>query len=142
MPDAPRLDTTQLVDRIRQVPVLRREVWQGAIRRLPAWVTPESGGEPFRPFGAFWVSASTGRIMLEMESAPDSHGPELLLPALLRFVRQERKGLGGRAGRLQVEDTATREWLQNALGDAAEVEIAPRLDVLENGVREVLGHRA
>ncbi|RPJ72109.1 MAG: hypothetical protein EHM24_10120 [Acidobacteria bacterium] len=131
----PRFGTRQLVDRIRQLPVVPREVWQGAILAMPAWVHPDNG-EPFRPFGAIWVSHTTGRLTVELEPAPDAHGPELLLAGLLRFGRQERKVVGGRAGRLQVADVETREWLQQALGSAAEVEVVPRLDDLDAALRE------
>jgi len=61
----PRFGTRQLVDRIRQLPIVPREVWQGAIVRMPAWIHPENG-EPFRPYGALWVSHSTGRLTVEL----------------------------------------------------------------------------
>jgi tetratricopeptide (TPR) repeat protein len=134
MPDLPR--THQFVDRFRQLPVLGREVWQGAVVRLPAWIDPGKGGEPFRPFGAVWTSLSTGRMTVELEPAADEHGPELLLAGLLRFGRQEKKKTGGRTGRLQVADAHTRDWLENALGSAAHVEVVPRLDALAETLRE------
>jgi tetratricopeptide (TPR) repeat protein len=131
----PRFGTRQTVDRIGQIPVVAREVWQGAIVLMPAWIAP-GDVEPFRPFGAVWVSCSTGRLTMELEPAADAHGPELLLAGLLRFAQQERKVLGGRARRLQVMDPATRDWLQEALGAAAEVECVERLETLDAAVTE------
>lgn len=67
---------THVIDRFRRIPALQREVWQGGVARMPVWAEPEGGGEPFRPFAAFWVRLSTGRLTLEVEKAPDAHGPD------------------------------------------------------------------
>lgn len=130
---------TQLIHRLRRIPALQRETWQGDVARMPVWAEPDGGGEPFRPFAAFWVSLSTGRLTLELEKTPDAHGPDLLLRALLRFARQEEKVLHGRASRLQVADAAVREALADALeGADVQVETVPRVDVLDDTVREYI----
>ncbi len=134
MPDLDR--TQQLIDRFCQVPVLDREVWQGAVVRLPDWIDPGEGGQPFRPFGAVWTSLSTGHMTVELEPAAEAHGPDLLVAGLLRFGRQEKKEIGGRAGRLQVADVQMRDRLESALGSAVHVEIVPRLDALAEILRE------
>jgi hypothetical protein len=108
---------------------------------MPAWIEPPDGGEPVRVFAALWVSLSTGRTAVELEAARDAHGPELVLAGLLRFARQEKKVLGGRAGRLQVADAVTRDYLEQALGDdTVHVEVVPRRDVLRVDSRRRLVH--
>jgi hypothetical protein len=129
MPDHRRTD--QLVARFRQLPVLAREVWQGAVVRMPAWIDSDDGGEPFRPFGALWVSLSTGRMGIELEPARDAHGPELLVAGLLRFARDEKKVLGGRASRLEVPGAEARDYLVQALGGAGtDIAVVPGLDAV------------
>jgi tetratricopeptide (TPR) repeat protein len=128
---------TQVIDRFRRIPALRREIWQGGVARMPVWAEPDDGGEPFRPFAAFWVSLSTGRLAVEVERTPGAHGPDLLLRALLRFARQEEKVLHGRASRLQVADAAVREVLAEVLvGTDVHVEAVPGVDALDTAVRE------
>jgi len=130
---------TQIIDRLRRIPALHREIWQGGVARMPVWAEPHGGGEPFRPFAAFWVSLSTGRLTLEVERTPGAHGPDLLLRALLRFARQEEKVLHGRASRLQVADAAIREVLADVLeGADVHVEAVPSVDALDDTVREYI----
>lgn len=134
---AHRQPTAQLVDRFRRIPPLTREVWQGGIARMPAWITPNDGSEPFRPFGVLWVSVSTGRIDLCLEPARGAHGPELALQGLLRFAKQEEKILNGRASRLQVADAGLRDCLAEALAEAdVGVELVPRADAFDEALRE------
>jgi len=133
--DFPR-SSRQLIERFRQLPVVSREVWQGAVVRLPAWIDSGGGAEPYRPFGALWASATTGRITVELERKEGGRGPELLLAGLLRFAKQEKKVLGGRSGRLEVGDASTRDWLHDALGGAAHVEAVPRLDAVSRALRD------
>ena len=126
-----------LLQRFRQLPALSRETWQGAIVRLPAWIQGGANEEPFRPWGAIWVSLSTGRMTVKAEEAPNAHGPELLLDALLQFAQQERKVLGGRASRMHVADAAARDALERAIGDTGvSVEIVPRLDAVDDVLRD------
>jgi tetratricopeptide (TPR) repeat protein len=135
MADAHRL--SQLIDRFRRMPALAREVWQGGLARMPAWIDPEDGSEPFRPFCVLWVSLSTGRIDIYLEPARDAHGPDLVLEGLLRFARQEEKVLNGRASRLQVADAAIREYLEQALATAdVHVELVPHLGAFDDALRE------
>ena len=63
------------------------------------------------------MSLSTGRMTVKAEEAPNAHGPELLLDALLQFAHPERKVLGGRASRMHVADAAARDALERAIGD-------------------------
>jgi tetratricopeptide (TPR) repeat protein len=129
--------TSQLVDRFRRIPALTREVWQGGVARMPVWIEPEDGSEPFRPFGVVWVSVSTGRIDVYLEPERDAHGPDLVLEGLLRFARQEEKVLHGRASRLQVADAALRDYLEQALADAdVHVELVPHVDAFDEALRD------
>jgi tetratricopeptide (TPR) repeat protein len=135
MADAKRI--AQLTDRFRRIPALTREVWQGGVARMPAWIAPEDGSEPFRPFGVLWVSVSTGRIDVHLEPARDAHGPELVLEGLLQFARQEEKVLNGRAARLQVADAALRDYLEQALANAdVHVELVSRVEAFDEALRE------
>jgi tetratricopeptide (TPR) repeat protein len=128
----------QTIDRLSRIPTIRREVWQGGLVLLPVWVD-RPGAATFRPHAAFWVSTTNGRLTVDLETAPDSHGPELLLTALLRFAKQEVKLLGGRARRLQVADEAQRDALAAWLGEAdTEVELVPHLEAFDASVTEYL----
>lgn len=134
-----------LLQRFRQSPVLPRETWQGGLVRLPAWIEGGANEEPFRPWGAIWVSLSTGRMTVKPEEARDAHGPGLLFDALLQFAQQERKILSGRASRVLVADAPSRDYLERAIGDTGvSVEIVPRLDAVDAVLRDytdyVIGH--
>ncbi len=109
--------------------------------RLPAWIQDRDDPEPFRPWGAVWVSLSTGRMTIETEKARDSHGPELLVEALFKFAQQERHVLGGRASRLHVTDGAAREAIEQAIDDAGtSVELVPRADAVDKVIRAYEAH--
>jgi tetratricopeptide (TPR) repeat protein len=128
---------SQLIGRFRRTPALRHEVWQGGVVRLPVWIEPADGSEPFRPFGAFWVSLSSGRIDVRVEPERDGHGAELVLEGLLQFTRQEEKLLHGRASRLHVADPSVRDYLARALADAdVQVELVPRVEALDRAAQE------
>lgn len=129
-----------LLERFRSLPPLAREAWEGAIVRFPTWIDQGPEGLPFRPWGAVWVSLSTGRITMKLEPAPDAHGPELALESLVEFAQQERTALGGRAGRLLVADPALRDYLDRALGDSGGGELVPRLTAVDDVVRHYRQH--
>jgi tetratricopeptide (TPR) repeat protein len=102
------------------------------------WVEHAPDKSVFRPWGVMWVSLSTGRIKMTIEPAPGMHGPELALESLVEFAQQERKVLGGRAGRLLVADAAVRDYLQQAVGDSGvSIELVPGLDAVDDVLRHL-----
>ena len=130
-----------LLSRFRQLPPLAREAWQGGLVRLPMWVEHGADKTVFRPWGVVWVSLSTGRVTMKIEPGPEMHGPELVLESLVEFAQQEKKVLGGRAGRLLVADAAVRDYLQQAIGDSgASIELLPRLDAVDDVLRHYREH--
>ncbi len=132
-----------LLHRFRDLPPLTREAWEGGLVRLPNWVEHGPDKTAFRPWGVIWVSRSTGRITMKIEPGPEMHGPELVLESLVEFAQQERKALGGRAGRLLVADAAVRDYLQEAIGDSGtDVELVPRIDAVEDVLRHYVEHVA
>ncbi len=132
-----------LLNRFRDLPPLTREAWEGGLVRLPNWVEHGPDKTAFRPWGVIWVGLSTGRVAMKIEPGPEMHGPELVLESLVEFAKQERKVLGGRAGRLLVADVAVRDYLQQAIGDSrTSVELVPRLDAVEDVLRHYLEHVA
>lgn len=131
------------LERFALLPRAASDVWQGGLVRLPAWITPGPGTAPYRPWGALWVSRQSGLLHLKIEPAPESHGPQLLLQALLEFALDRRVG-GQRPGGLEVGDDETRAWLTWALRDpelaietvpglAAVQEALARLDAFVHG---------
>jgi hypothetical protein len=132
-----------LLNRFRGLPPLSRETWEGGLARFPEWVRPGPGQAPFRPWGVIWASLSTGRIAMKSEPGPNMHGPELVLESLVEFAQQERKALGGRAGRLLVADEAVCDYLQQAIGDAdTSIELVPRLEAVADVLRHYTEHVA
>jgi tetratricopeptide (TPR) repeat protein len=139
-PDSPFL---LLLSRYRQLPPLAREAWEGSLVRLPMWVEHAPDKSVFRPWGVVWVSLSTGRVKMTIEPAPGMHGPELALESLVEFAQQEKKVLGGRAGRILVADAAVRDYLQQAIGDSGvSIELVSRLDAVDDVVRHYREHVA
>jgi len=127
--------------RFAQLPPLARETWQGAIVRLPAWIERGPDGRPFRPWGAVWVSLSTGRMTLKMQPETGGDPPAVALEALFGFADQERKVLNGRASRLHVADAALRDHLIDALGSTGiSVELVPHVDAVAAVLRAYTEH--
>ena len=132
-----------LLNRFRALPPLTRETWEGGLVRLPMWIEHRAAKTVFRPWGAAWVSHSTGRVKMKVEAGPEMHGPELVLESLVEFAQQEKKVLGGRAGRLLVADAAVQDYLQQAVGDAGvSIELVPSLDGVDDVLRHLMEHAA
>jgi tetratricopeptide (TPR) repeat protein len=118
------------VGRFMRLPRRSQERWQGGIVRLPSWVEEPAG--PFRPWGAIWVSRSTGLVNLEIESERNAHDWELALEALIEFGLKH--GLVEcRPAVLEVADEELGRRLREALGDRElEIELAPGLPALQD----------
>jgi len=125
-----------LIRRFMQLPRPSREVWQGGIVMMPTWIASGPGAEPVRPYGAVWVSLSSGLIHLELEKDLGQHGPDLALDALVQFGLKRYKGLAGRPARIQVADPALGEFIVAGLGDAElAVETVPELQAVGHVLR-------
>ncbi len=128
------------VGRFKQLPQRAAEVWQGGLVRLPAWVDDPDDPErpPYRPIGAMWISLRTGHVHLTMPPDRAAPSPELALTALVEFGLKQVKVLGGRPGRLEVNDPATAGVLAAALGGLnTTVEAVEALPALDAAVRDL-----
>jgi len=106
------------IERLRTLPQRPREVWQGGLVRLPAWVT-EPGRKPFRCVVPLWISLHTESAHMGLVDRPDDLDPSEALTALVDFACDEQLA-GYRPGKLEVDDAALAVYLTEAL---AELEI-------------------
>lgn len=125
--------------RFKQLPQRSTEVWQGGLVKLPVWIDDPDDPEapPHRASGAFWASARTGLIHVDLPSTLADLSPQLALSALLDFGLKHAKQLEGRPARLEVADPAVRDQLADALaGMSTDVVVVPDLPL----VRAALDH--
>jgi tetratricopeptide (TPR) repeat protein len=103
--------------RFKQLARRSTEVWQGGLRKLPAWIDdPEHpDGEPSRPIGAIWVSLRTGLIHADVPREGEVASAQLALTAFLEFGLKWAKHLEGRPARVEVSDPALRDAMSQAL---------------------------
>jgi tetratricopeptide (TPR) repeat protein len=126
--------------RFKQLPQRTGEVWQGSIRRLPAWIADPADPDatPYRPLGAFWLSLRTGLIHMELADPPDMPMPEFALAGFLAFGLKWAKALDGRPSRVEVTDPDLRDALQPYLASLnTSVVIVPEQPRLEEAFREM-----
>jgi hypothetical protein len=107
-----------IVERLKRLPPVPGEVWQGGWVRLPAWIRDdEMGGEPFRPTAAFWISVPRRQLHMSEPLPPVEATPDVLLRTAAEFA--EGKIIGGhRPEALEVKDAALAEELSRTLGSA------------------------
>ena len=115
----------------------RRDVWQGALVRLPMWVDT-SDEDPYRPWAGAWMSLSSGRIHIAEPVKPSEKSPNLVVEALLDFALNP--GLGGcLPERVEVVNAEIANRLEEALaGFETVVALKERL----HGLEIALGHFA
>ncbi len=121
-----------LLDRFRHLARVGREVWQGGVVSVPAWVDGPDA-VPTRPQGILWVSSETGRVHyapLDPGSAPF----EVAVGALVEFGL-DRRGADCRPARIEVTDADLAATLRTTIADP-ELTVAVVDDL--PGVRAVL----
>ena len=119
------------------------EVWQGSVRRLPAWVEDPDNPDapPYRPLGAFWVSLRTGLMHVELSERTDVAIADLALAGFLAFGLKWAKTLDGRPSRVEVTDPELRAALLPHLSSLnTSVTIVPAQPQLEDAFREMEAH--
>ena len=128
--------TARDFDSLKKLSIRRGVTWQGGLRRLPLWVTPE-GVKPFRPRAAVWVS-SFGKVHLGDAVEPVDTSANLVMDAFVEFARHERWG-GYLPARVEVTDPVEAALLAPPLAELGiPVEVTPKLQHVE----EALGHLA
>ena len=127
-----------IIERFKRLPQRSAERWQGGLVRLPSWVDGGPGGQPYRPWGALWVSAASGMVHFKIPSEPGVPDWSLALETLLEFGLK-RNLAGCRPGSLEVRDEDLGARLRDALGDRElSITVSPDLPA----VRQVLAEMA
>jgi hypothetical protein len=101
------------VERLKQLPQRKNEVWQGGLIRLPMWVK-EEGPEPYRPWLAGWVSVKTRLVHTTAPQPREDINFETALQSLVNFA-SDRQLAGYRPGKIEVKDAALAEHLSGLL---------------------------
>ncbi len=115
------------IERLRTLSQRPREVWQGGLVRLPAWVA-EPGKKPFRCTVPLWISLHTELVHMGSADLPAELDPSDALTALVDFACNERLA-GYRPGKLEVNDSALAVYLTEALAEL-EIEVVHRDSLL------------
>lgn len=121
----------RLIDRFKQLPQIKDEVWQGGIVRLPSWVRGKNGAKPFRPWCGLWISLKAGRLNMTKAVPPEQVSPDLAIAGLL--VNEPGQGMVGyRPGKLVVTDPELGQYLRHALAGAnVEIEVTRDQSILK-----------
>ncbi len=120
------------LESLRNLPVRRGVTWQGGLRRLPLWVTPE-GAPPFRPRAAVW-SSSIGKVHMGDAVEPANASADLVIDAFVAFARHERWG-GYLPARVEVADSAEAALLEPTLSQlGVSVGVTRRLRHVEDAL--------
>ncbi len=126
-----------LFARFRTLPRGPREVWQGGIVSMPAWVEGPDG-LPMRPQAVLWASSGTDRLRyapLESTSTPFEAAARVLLEFGL-----DRRGAGCRPARIEVADAALAAYLGAAIGDPdLTIAVLEWLPWIREGLRHLEG---
>ncbi|HEV8202310.1 MAG TPA: tetratricopeptide repeat protein [Candidatus Polarisedimenticolia bacterium] len=131
-------------ERLQRLPRRPKQVWQGGLVRLPAWVGGEDetgeGGAPFLPWVGAWMSVVTGLVHIGDEVPPAQRSPQQALLAFAAFAADTTTG-GYLPGRVEVRGPGVAAALQTALGPLGiEVLERERLPVLEAALHDLVRH--
>jgi hypothetical protein len=74
--ETPSAPTAIRIERFRRLPKRETHTWQGGIVRMPMWVDSPSGGPPFRPWGAVWVTKPDGLVNMQLAESQEKPGPD------------------------------------------------------------------
>jgi tetratricopeptide (TPR) repeat protein len=119
MSDSRSIPIPLAMGRFRRLAQRSTEVWQGSLRKLPAWIDnpADPDGPPHRPAGAVWASVRTGLFHLELPEEGEAVTPQLALRAFLQFGVKWAKELDGRPAHVEVDDPHLRDALEPALAE-------------------------
>ncbi|MFB0524472.1 MAG: tetratricopeptide repeat protein [Phycisphaerae bacterium] len=106
------------VERLKQLPQQKSEVWQGGLVKLPMWLQEENR-EPSRPWLAGWISLKTRLVHTTAPQPREDINFETALQSLVNFACDQEL-TGYRPGKIEVKDAALAEHLGGLL---AEVDI-------------------
>jgi tetratricopeptide (TPR) repeat protein len=127
------------VERLKQLPQRKNEVWQGGLVRLPMWVQ-EKGREAHRPWLAGWISVKTKLIHTTAPQPREELTFETALQALANFAC-DNKLAGYRPGKIEVKDPALAEHLSGLLIEAdIVVEQRSKLFTLDETIADMAEH--
>ena len=92
------------VERLRRLRVRPEDVWQGAMVRMPHWITGEKGRKPYRPDAPVWTSRASGRMHIGELKPPEESKLDDVVEALFEFVG--KRGIGWRPGTIEATSCA------------------------------------
>jgi tetratricopeptide (TPR) repeat protein len=128
--------------RFKRLPRRSAHTWQGGIVRMPMWIDSPSGGNPFRPWGAVWVTKPDGLVGTELAQSSETPGADLAVTALIELALRYQDRLMGRPGRLEVVDAELGAAVVAALGDpAVAVDVVPELTEVRHVLRALAEHQ-
>jgi len=131
-----------LLGRFNRLPRRSAHTWQGGIVRMPMWVDSPSGGNPFRPWGAVWVTKPDGLVGTDLAQSSETPGADLAVSALISLALRYQDRLMGRPGRLEVVDGELGAAVVAALGDpAVAVDVVPELTEVKIVLRALAEHQ-
>ena len=104
------------IERLKQVPQQKNDVWQGGLVRLPMWARNESG-KPYRPWAAGWISLKTKFVYMTDPKTQKEIDFETALQSLANFAC-DKKLTGYRPGKIEVKDPALAKYLSDLLAEA------------------------
>ena len=103
------------IERLKQIPQQKNDVWQGGLTRLPMWTQDESL-KPYRPWMASWISLKTKLVYLTEPKARKKIDFETVLQSLANFACD--KNLAGYLpGKIQVKDSTLAKYLGDLLAE-------------------------
>jgi tetratricopeptide (TPR) repeat protein len=104
------------VERLKQLPQRKNDVWQGGLVRLPMWVQEENR-EPYRPWMAGWISVKSNLIHTTALQPREEITFETALQALANFACNNKLA-GYRPSKIEVKDPALAGHLSGLLAEA------------------------
>ncbi len=109
---------------------------------MPMWIESPSGGRPYRPWGAVWVTKPDGLVGVEIAESAEKPGADLAVKALVDLALRYQGHLMGRPGRLEVVDAGLGAAVVAALGDPdVAVDLVPELAEVEHVLRAFAEHQ-
>ncbi|MFQ6034277.1 MAG: hypothetical protein ACE5NM_00315 [Sedimentisphaerales bacterium] len=129
------------VERLKQLPQRKNEVWQGGLVKLPMWVEEEGRG-PYRPWLAGWISLKTRLVHITAPQAQEQVSFETALQALANFACNEELA-GYRPGKIEIKDSALAEHLSGLFAEVdIVVEQRNKLFMFDKMIAEMAEHIA
>jgi hypothetical protein len=127
------------VERLKQLPQRKNEVWQGGLVRVPMWIQEEDE-EPYRPWLAGWISVKTRLIHTTTPQRREEIDFESALQSLANFACDEKLA-GYRPSRIEVKDPALAEHLSGLLTEVdIKVEQRNKLFTFDEMIADMAEH--